>query len=111
VPRARYRTIPVKEETFSRLEELRELLQARSWDELLARLADYYYSRLEEETRLVVCQEFREARGTLSAWARTLKKRLGPDRALYAVQLLKPLEDKTTYVVDPEKCPQETLQG
>jgi len=104
VPRAKYRTVPVKEETFQKLEGLKELLKAKSWDELLGALVERHWGALAEEARKAVCRELREARGPLQAWARLLLKRLPPALLPEALQYLKPAEDKDIYVADPEKC-------
>jgi len=103
-------TVTVSEEVKRLLDEVKAELRARTYDELLRRLLDIYreYRRLStaERVRGVVCNEFLEARGSLSAWARLLARYFNTsDEVAAAMGYLVPdPREPSFYVVSRERC-------
>jgi len=108
--REKFTSISISQETRRKLERLKRRVDARTWDELLGRLASEYSEcvelRTREAVRRVVCNDLRESRGTLAAWLRLLSGKLGDMISIsQAVEYLKPdPSDPTNLVVDEEKC-------
>jgi len=100
----RYTCISVSREVFEKLAELKRRIGARDWDEFMEKIIAVYLSNREVEARIVVCNHLREAKGPLHAWVKLLQQKLDPDQLAVALEYLKPLDDKTTYAVDTEKC-------
>jgi len=106
---ARFTTVPLRSDTLERLERLRRRVGARSWDELLRKLADafeeYEALKVKESVRKVMCNDNAEMSGTLKAWLSELSKKLSPSEVAEALTYLVPSPRYPgEFVVDIRKC-------
>jgi len=105
-----FTSISVSRETRRKLERLKRRVGARTWDELLGRLASEYADcaelRTRESVRRAVCNDLRESKGTLTAWLRLLSRKLGDMEAVsQAIEYLRPdPSDPSNLVVDERRC-------
>jgi predicted CopG family antitoxin len=103
---SKYTTIFVTRKVFEELAQLKKLLGARTWDELMRRLLDMYKECKKVKVKELVCNEMREAEAALVAWYRKLGEKLGDGEAV--MEAMAYLREKPgepgIFIVDEEKC-------
>jgi predicted CopG family antitoxin len=102
----RYKTIPVLRDTFSKLEELKERLGMRTWDQLIQHLLETREKFRDLILVKVLCNDLRDASASLPGWWNLLRQRLGDeDLAVRALGYLREKKDEAgIFVVDTSKC-------
>lgn len=95
--------IAVSSEVKAKLYELREVMGAKSPNEVISRLIQFYITGMESRIRDIMCRELADQTMTLSDWIEKLKSYgLVYEHLIQAVKYLK--GDITAMSVDPEKC-------
>ena len=106
-------TVSLRREVKERLDRLKAVYRARTYDALilllLRELEECARLRAEARARELMCGEMAEARATLPAWGRILGSRLGePDLISAALSyLVQDPGERGVYVVDKERCAQQ----
>jgi hypothetical protein len=108
--------VAVSVETKGLLDGLRSRLGARTYDEVIRRLAEAYGELERLQTALLVrrllCNELGEARASMQAWVRLVASRVeNPSLVPLAVSvatdyLIRDPQDPEVYVVSKERCGQ-----
>jgi len=93
-----------------KLQSLKRELGAGTWDQLLELLTKALEGWREIQTRKrvtkVLCNDFKESRASLAAWAKLLAKKLETKEEIAtALEMLKPsIEDPTALEVNTNTC-------
>jgi hypothetical protein len=105
-------TVSLRREVKERLDELKAVYRARTYDTLflllLRELEECARLRAEARVRELMCNEMAESRATLPAWGRILTSRLrDPDLVSAALgYLVQDPQDPEVLVVDRRRCGQ-----
>ena len=112
----RFTCISVSAEVARALQALKRELGAGTWDQLLETLTKAFEEWREIQARKrvakILCNDFKESRASLAAWARLLAKKLETkEEVAIALEMLKPSrEDPATLEVDTNTCSEKNTQ-
>jgi len=106
----RYTCISVSERAARKLQMLKREVGAGTWNQLLEILIktfeEWRKTQIRKKVAKVLCNDFKEAKASLTAWARLLTKKLETKEEIAtALEILEPSkEDPTTLEVNTNIC-------